>query len=607
MKLTDLTTEKDKRDLRRFAARKPNETKAGQIKKQRKKTSAQTLGEAFPDRLPPEAQRLTLPPLYAVQNGELWTAGDETNLLTTTPILPLRCFEDIDTETTSIEIAIISENSVKVITMEAKTLADQRQILSLANQGLDVASPNASALVKFIQAYKRANHLPMIHQTARLGFRPIGEERVYLLDKSYPAAKRLIFRAENESDRARQAAMAPHGTPERWHALWPIILRFPKVTLVILANLAPTVRELLELEAPSFILHECSTSSSGKTVAQRIGLSVWANPEAEQWRIHGHATFAGIETLCLQTYGLPVIIEDTHLMSDKDRTALIYAAGNEHFKARGGKQTRTQWPWHGAIIASAESALLSEESAQGEAARVIELNGSPFGNVSPDIRDLIDNEIQPIIRQNWGHLGHQLIELLLGLSQEQVRELQRLHAKLREQWATKAEAFPLLARQSPQWALLDLTAIVLAKLIGQEQAEQARRAVAACFEECRRQPQPDLTRRAHEILVGMIRANEAYCYTDGDMGIREPARQGTVIGVINRKEGWVGCYRGFAETELRKHGYTSPSRVWTTLKEKGLLRADAEHNTWPVRISGEQRRMVCLWLKEDHIEEPADT
>lgn len=573
--------------------------KVQQIKSARRKKTEVTLGEAFPNLIPPEAQTIKLPEGYLIKGGALYEAREDGSCVTATPILPVKRIQDLDSEMNSLQVMIIFREGLRYVTIPAQDLADQRRILSLANQGVDVATPTANRLVKFLQSYNRLNHLPTMYQTSRLGYRPIGEAKVYLLHQTYPHRSDLSFRNENEIELKRQWATQPHGKLADWSEVMFRVLPYPKVVIGILASLAPALRELLKLDTTNFILHYNAPSSTGKTVAQKIALSVWADPEAEGWRIHGHATFAGTEALCLRTNGLPVILEDCLLMREDDRRQLIYAVGNEQFKARGGKQTRTQWPWHGVILTSGEGSLVGEDSPTGEAARTIQLNGLPFRSHSEQIRALIDNEILPTIRDNYALLGPKLLEFLLSQSQEDINQLRAMFVHAREQWARKAQGHFLLARQSSQWTTLHLTASILVALLSREHEKPMLEALDICFEECRSEPKPSPIKRAHELLTSSILANKVYCYTPGETSFNPPARQGTVVGVINRNENWVASYRNFAESELKRHGYSNPTRIFRALRDEGLLRSNIQHLTYPIRIQGQLHRMIWLWLPDE--------
>ena len=599
MGLLDDLSDKDKQKLKRLAGAEGAQDKVREIRSARRKKTDATLGAAFPELLPDAARNLKLPEGYRIEDNKLFKSGEDELLITTTPIFPIERITDLDDESLKLRTVIAAGKDVREIMRAAEELADQRRIIGLAGRGGDISSHSAAKMVAFIQAFRRANELPATYQTSRLGYRPIEKKKIYLLDKSYPEEGKLSFQAESEADQRRQLALAPIGDLDGWREVWRLILPFPRVIVTVLAGLYPMVRELLQLPSTNFILHLAADSSTGKSVAQKVGLSVWADPESDQWRHHGHATFAGIEAICLKSHGLPVVIEDLQLLAEADRPRLIYAVGNEQFKARGGKQTRTQWPWHGVIIASGEWPLLSEESAGGEAARVIEIRGSPFNTRTEQIGRLIDQQILPGIRENHALLGRAVIEALLKLGPDQIGELKEQHQRAQNRWIEKAEHHSRLSRQSTQWATLEICAALLGPIFSIEEADQARKAVGVCFEECRKQEEPDRVKKAYELLRSAIMANAAYCYTDQEIGLKKPERTGTVVGVINRKERWVACYRSFAERELRQQGFLSPSRQLQAMKERGYLKADEGHLTYPIRIEGDRPRMICLRPEED--------
>lgn len=540
-----------------------------------------------------------LPEGYSVQEGAIYKTGETPILVTTTPIFLKKQIHDVDNDVDLIEVELFTPYGQRTRIVEAPDLFDARRIIKLSAYALDVSTRTASQVTGFVQAYNRHKPLPLVYRTAKLGFRPVGPDKVYLLDRTYPERSDLIFDTQSELEQRRQAAMQPTGSLQEWGKALEKILPYPRVVVGLLAALVPPVRELLDLDAHSFPLHYYAQSTTGKTVSQKISLSAWANPESSEWLHHGEATFAGMEALCLSTFGLPVFVEDVHRMRPEDISRLIYAVANEQWKARGGRQTRTQWPWHGGLITSGELPLIDPGSYRGEAARTIQLSGSPFGEHSEEKRNLIEKEILPVIRQNHGLLGPAVLQLLLGLGKEKPNDLRALYQQAKAMWAEQAEDRPLLARQAPQWAAMEIAGAILGHIFAQQVARRAIEALRVCFEQCLSEPTPSPVKQAHTVLVGMIQSNQANCRLWEGEKYNEQKRPGELIGVINEEEGFVACWPHIARRLLRQEGHTNPTQILQAMRDEGLLKPDGRHLEGRVRFGGKQNRMYIFNLHAD--------
>lgn len=560
-----------------------------------------SLGDAWPILLPGEAPGLFLPPGY--QAGSEALLGPEGQIVTKTPLLPLAEILDVDTKEYHYEVHILSRDKERVEILPATALSDQRRVVELARIGVDVDSQTAPGLLRFLRAFRRANELPQRYQTRRLGWRPHTKGGTWLLDRCHPEDRPLIFLAETEDARKCLAGLRPAGTLAGWTELFLKCLPFPSVVTTLLAACLPPLREILDLPIPSFLLHLMAPTSTGKTLTQMAALSVWANPDSPAWLLHGHATYAGLEALCLRTYGLPVCIQDITLMPPDARRGLIYAVGNEAFKARGGERQRTQTPWHGVVITSGEEPLIHEASFGGEGARVLSLHGPPWGERSDATRSLLDTVLRPGLCQHHGTLGTALVNDLLGLDAAGREDLRRRWEELREEEAAAAGGSHLLARQAGQWAGLRLTAIIVEGLLSAGRLPALHEAVLKTREAAKAQEPPHPTRRAQELLVGEVYANEAYCYRMGPSGYEKPKREGRLVGAINEEAGTVALFRQIVEDLLRRHGFPSPTATLEAMRADELLVTDRGHLTSMVQCGGQRRRMVVIRLPDRKTDE----
>lgn len=554
------------------------------------------LGQAWPGLIPYEARDILLPAGY--EPGSEALVHRDRGVITTTPLLPLEEIFDLDTSEHHYRVRRLKRGVAEDLTLPATALRDQRRIVGLAAHGVDVDTRTADSFGRFLREYLRLNRLPQRWQTRRLGWRPHARGGGYVLHQCHPPDPLIGFIGETEDAKTLVAGLRPTGTIEGWRALFLEVLPFHFVATTVLAACLPPVREILDLEIPSFILDLAAQSSSGKTVAQAVGLSVWAYPESPAWLCHGHATYAGLEAICLRTHGLPVFVQDVHLVSEEARRAFIYGVGNETFKARGGERRRMQAPWRGVVLTSGEVPLVSEASLAGEGARVLSLHGLPFGEISGTIRRLIDEILRPGLLYHHGTVGPALVNHLLGLSEMDKGYLRATWEGYRDKVAASAEGSPILARQAAPWAGLYLTADILDSFLALGKKQDLHLAVTASYTQAKEIQGARPTRRAQELLVGEGYASEAYCYQWKLGGYDLPKKHGRVVGAINHQERTVALYRPIAEEVLRRNGFSSPSAVLEAMRSEGLLVSDRGHLTSRVQLAGGRRRMIVIRLHD---------
>ncbi len=576
-----------------------------------------SLPEAWPGLIPPEMQGLRLPAGYTVKEGRLYQG--EEHVVTYTPILPARILQDLDTNHQGLEVLLLGAGRPCRLQVGAQDLRDVKLILKLTRHGLDVNTLTARDLVRFLSAYIRSNSLERVRQTRKLGWIAWEDGAAYVLHEIHPEGAPIGFAGETEEARQLREALRPVGTRAGVGKLLAQIANYAPVVTALCAAVAPAVREVLALDVKSFILHLEGPSTTGKTLTQRIALSAWANPFDSSWLLHGHATFAGLERLCLRTFGLPVVIEDAHLIRDQDRPLLVYAVGNESWKARGGRDhARAQIPWHGVLITSGELGLLDETSLQGVGARLLTFTGPPFGPPSEDQRRFLDGELVPALHGNHGLLGIEVITYLLQADEPKRHALQKWWKGLRDQFAKDASANPTVARQAPVWALLGLTAKIITEVLNLAGKLSLEDQIWEIFAQASRLPPPDPVLYAYQHVISWAESNRAFFYLRTAEGTASPGQSGPqtsssdkpetekedtaprdgrpVYGLINERKGKesIAFYPNVLRDILTRGNLGGLDRFLRAWRDRGLLVTRKDELVDEVKIGGRNKRMYVL-------------
>ena len=166
----------------------------------------------------------------------------------------------------------------------------------------------------------------------------------------------------------------------------------------------------------NFIVHFWGGSGTGKTVAQFLAASVWADPNDGAGFVQTfNASLVGLEQLASFVNNLPLILDEFQLVKDKksfEQTVYMLCEGIG--KTRGAKTGGLQKTptWKNCIITSGESPITHAASGGGAVNRIIEIECREM--LFDDAVELLD-----VIRANYGHAG----KLFMGfMSADQSKE-----------------------------------------------------------------------------------------------------------------------------------------------------------------------------------------
>jgi hypothetical protein len=557
----------------------------------------QTLGEAWPGRIPQPFGALRLPAGYTATPDGLRLAGGD--LITTTPILPIRSVEDVHTEERSYDVLLLEREAARTLRVPALALHDTRAIMALTARGLDASNLTAPAVIKFLTAYLRANRLERIRETHRLGYAPWKGGAAYVLDSLYPEAADIHFADETAQARQLLDGVRPTGDLAGVAEIVTRVATFPAPVTALCAAVAPAVRILLGLDNPGFTLHLVGPSSTGKTIAQRLAMSAWANPFSPAWFHHGHATYASIEASCLRTDGLPVAFEDLRLPNDTQRQDLIYSVGNDSWKGRGGKWATPDRSWRGVLLTSSEYGLVDEDSPGGAGARVLTLPGPTFGEKSETCRRFLDDWLKPELHRHHGLLGRAVLQRLLAITDAERARLIKEWQGRRDVFVTQAAGDSIFARLAPQWALLALTATLIQEVLTLTSPLSLEEAVWEAFTQAQQLPTPDRIQQRYEDVRSWTEANRPFFYVRTALEIKQPHPGRRIYGLINEPDHCVGIFGSELRPELARYGELRPQALLRAWRERGLLKGKGKNLMYPVSIPGRRVWMYVLETPEE--------
>ena len=581
-------------------------------------------GHEVPELTTPPGWHVSAQGVYRIrrerdENGD-WTEREEQ--VTSRPIIVTGRLWDVQSDAVSLVLEWWTPRGrggrwTRVV-VPAEDAANRNKITRLASLGAPISSTNARHVSDWLYALAEANlsMLPEAMVTRAMGWQGRDGEHGFLCGRTLYRATEEI-RADAETSPVRWpdgyvhldapggiaqavAGYERRGTWEDWCEALHTVSDRPAMVLALLASLIPPMMVPIP-GIPNFGADWYVDTSQGKTTALYLAASVWGNPSErdhdgtiQSWG----GTRAGIEALAQALGSLPLVLDDTKQARYPEVVAdVIYAAcgGRGNLRSQAGGGLRDTPVWRTVLISSGEQPALTLARSEhgGAAARLLEVEGSPMGEVSKEAGK-IAKALKRDLLANHGHAGPRLVR---WLQREGVRE--RLRARYRElqSWAEdQVTGGGVESRASDYVAALQLAAEVCEEALGISLPDDWRDLVWACIR--RAGEGADLPARAMQDLYGWLASQGHRLYTQRDPGQEAPT--GGWIGSESDSHAWAYA---LVPTELQqwldRAGYR-PAEVLGNWRRRGWL-VCSHGARQRVQIDG--KRSLCVAIKRGADEE----
>jgi uncharacterized protein (DUF927 family) len=357
-------------------------------------------------------------PLLELRTGE-WTADSSgvyrhglsgIEYACPHPIYITKRLRNIDTGEVKIELAFSRGNTGRkawsTLTVGYDTIANAKNIVNLANIGISVTSGRrAQALVDYLADIMDLNYdsIPECRSVSRLGWNEEGFS---------PYVDGIVFDGSDSFGRVFKA-IKPHGDFETWKAEAISCRQYNIAARLVLAAAFASVL-IKPIGCLPFFVHLWGMDSgTGKTVAQMLAASVWADPfVGGEYLRNFRATSVGFEVIAGFLNSLPVIIDELQLARDArgkiNFNVYELASGSGKLRSNKTLGLASTPTWACCFITSGETPLVSENDGSGAINRVIEIECKAAQKVILD-----GHKTAGILRANYGHAGKLFIEKLL--------------------------------------------------------------------------------------------------------------------------------------------------------------------------------------------------
>lgn len=263
---------------------------------------------------------------------------------------------------------------------------------------------------KYLQKYSKYYQIKIKKAVCQLGWDNTTEEL-----KFHPYSSETIFIKDQPELKMLESCFHSKGSLESWKSIINILKKNIIFNFILAASISSAVISLFNRQ--SFWLHLYDKYSQGKTPSFLAAASIWGFPGdgTRAGLVRGfNVTPSGLEYLCSFNRNLPIFLDDSSNMNNKllsSIDSLIYLAVNGVGKNRGTLKGGIQHyhTWKNVIFSNGEDSLLNNKkvSNEGVVKRCIELNGSPFENIS-DASKCYD-----FFNNNYGFAGPIIINALI--------------------------------------------------------------------------------------------------------------------------------------------------------------------------------------------------
>jgi len=503
------------------------------------------------------------------------------------PIWPVERLKNIDTGEMKVRIAFRrgtgGRRVFQTILTDFDTVSNAKNIVSLARIGISVTSgKRAQALVDYIADVMDLNYdrIPETKSVSRMGWNEEGFA---------PYVEDVVFDG-NANFADTFEAIRPRGSYDAWKREAAACREYSIASRLVLAAsfASPLVGPLGCL--PFFVHLWGMDSATGKSVAQMLAASVWADPViGGRYYKTFKATSTGFEIMAGFLNSLPVIIDELQLAKDnRGRVNFnVYELASGSGKLRSNKTLGlvTAPTWSNCFITSGETPLTGENDGAGALNRVIDIECKAAQKAIKD-----GHHTAGILKANYGHAGKEFVALLSTPG-----SMEAAHA-MYEAYYEDCLKDNTTEKQAMAAALL-LTGDALATRLIFRDTDALKPSDISDF--LKTKETVSAAERGYNYMCDWVSQNADR--------LEGKAINGVVYGLIEEEgiETYAYIIRAVWNDACREAGINSPALL-SHLKSAGLIKVRGRASTVPKRINRIPTECVALKLPHETFEELPD-
>lgn len=506
-------------------------------------------------------------------SGRIWACSH--------PIMPVRRLRSIDTGLVKVEIAYrrgyAQKKTCSTVIVPSSKIAKASDIVSLSDSGISVTSgERAQALVDYLRDALDRNEdtIPEVKSVSRMGWNEEGFSP-YIGGVAFDSADsfRPIFRS-----------ITQHGTMEEW-LKEALDARTYSVTakIILAASFASVLVEPLGC-LPFFVHLWSMESATGKTVAQMLGASVWADPTVGGAFFQTFkSTSVGIEMMAGFLHSLPLFLDELQLSKDHhgkiNFNVYELASGSGKLRSNTSLGLNYTPKWANCFITSGETPIVSETDGAGALNRVIEIECKANDMVIQN-----GHRTANAVKANYGYAGKLFVDKLCEDDQ-----IDRAKQMYEENYTTCART-DTTEKQAMAAAII-LTADQLATEWIFKDGRQLT--ISELGEFLKSKASVSLADRGYDVICDWVAENATQ--------FQDTVEHGEHYGVI---QDGVAIINRSVFNRVCQENSISPRALLSSMKAKGLLVLGTKGYTKTKKI--DKMPVSCVWMRLPDEEEQTD-
>lgn len=328
-------------------------------------------------------------------------------------------------------LRLLTESGPKewIIAMEVFGGSGEEARRALFAMGAIIALKKRGAFMQYLLDQHPSK---VIATTSRLGWHESG---AFVLPDRTIGNSNVRYQAGQNA----QLPFSSHGELVIWqHDVAAKCAGNPVLTLAVSIALAGPLLSLLSILGGG--VHLVGGSSSGKTLAQLIGASIWGNPKA--FTVNWNVTPGGLEIAASDRNDTFLPLDEISQADAYQIQEMVYSLANGHGKSTMTRERagRARLSWRLLTLSSGEKSLSEHAAISGSSTnagaelRLVDVNaGARKYRAFDELHGLEGAEFHRCltvsVESHYGHLGPAFIEMLYGLDRfELLKEFADLRA-----------------------------------------------------------------------------------------------------------------------------------------------------------------------------------
>jgi len=366
---------------------------------------------------------------FLSDNGVEMQKGKYTEFITYTPLIPIKCFKNIDEDEVGdkVEIAFFQDKHWKSFIIEEAKLSMQNEMIKIfSSKGINVDVSNAKKVIEYLGKVKTKNRdlLPVDKISSTCGYKVVDNEEIFI-----PYSEKVLCDiSKGTQEYEILKALKPYGNRDKvYNFIKKYLEKYDAVKLAI--SISFTSLLIHKLDIKPFLFNFWGTSGNGKTLLLGFVALPFGNPISTRGYIQVFTdSLPSIYSTANFNKNIPVIYDDSATLREGSRVKnlgeyfnnLIMIAGNGEEPARAmqdGKGRRIR-SWESIFVTTGERPLLDNLSGQGSYNRCIEAY-YPQDQIfeAEDYKILWES-----LAENYGYIGKEWVELLETFKKEDLKK-----------------------------------------------------------------------------------------------------------------------------------------------------------------------------------------